>query len=191
LKKPTEIQQEYFHKATELLQEYSETLDPKSLHAHAEVYHQYAKFAEEQYQNASRSPDMIRWKIYVDRKSEEIKVGEDNMKNHLPDTSEYNTIRKEVGHLKKLLAEDKKLHKAHRQALEAFLKGAIEMYSKCLQASDRFNQDAVLRLCSLWLSNFLDDAIQQDIAIALDRVASHKFTFLAVCSSNAMHHLLV
>lgn len=53
------------------------------------------------------------------------------------------------------------------------------MYSRCLEATDEFDDDAAIRLCSLWFANFENPTIQQKIGIALTRTPSRKFVFLA------------
>ncbi|KAG6863848.1 hypothetical protein C0993_010158, partial [Termitomyces sp. T159_Od127] len=72
LKNPEDIQTEYFSVATGLLKGDDLLNNPGSRNAHATVYHQYAVFAERQYYDIEKSPDAIRWKIYVDRKQREI-----------------------------------------------------------------------------------------------------------------------
>ncbi|KAG6895139.1 hypothetical protein C0993_010084, partial [Termitomyces sp. T159_Od127] len=72
LKKPEDIQTEYFSVAISLLKNDNLLNNPEEHNAHATVYHQYAIFAERQYHDIEKSPDAIRWKIYVDRKQREI-----------------------------------------------------------------------------------------------------------------------
>lgn len=71
--------------------------------------------------------------------------------------------------------------KDHNLARETFLKQAIDMYSRCLESSDDFDNEAVIRLCSLWFANFDDETrVHEEIGLALDRIPSRKMLFLAV-----------
>jgi ataxia telangiectasia mutated family protein len=64
-------------------------------------------------------------------------------------------------------------------ARDTYLEHAITMLSHCLEASDEHDDDAPYRICSLWFSNFTNDALGPIISPAVARVASRKFVFLA------------
>lgn len=64
---------------------------------------------------------------------------------------------------------------------DTFLEHAITMYASCLCLSDQFDDDAPIRLCSLWLANFDEEKIQTSVSAAIRRIPSQKFIFLAVC----------
>jgi ataxia telangiectasia mutated family protein len=78
-----------------------------------------------------------------------------------------------------MLIQDQANLQQNSGARDAFLEQAIDMYSRCLAASDAFDDDAAIRLCSLWFVNFQDLPLQDKIGFALDRVPSRKFAFLA------------
>lgn len=142
---------------------------------YATVYHQCALFAEQQYLSIVRSPDTIRWKMYVDRKTEEIRQRNDQI-HRTKDNEQLKVIQNKA---KATLANDKELFQQNSGARDNFLEQAIDMYSRCLAGSDAFDDDSAIRLCSLWFANFHDLPLQDKIRSALDRVPSRKFVFLA------------
>ncbi|KAG1746583.1 uncharacterized protein EDB91DRAFT_1345361 [Suillus paluster] len=80
---------------------------------------------------------------------------------------------------KKQEPEDVKAYELHTGARDAFLELALDMYSRCLASSDRFDDDGPIRFSSLWFANFDDHSIQDKLQAALDRVPSRKFVFLS------------
>ncbi len=144
----------------------------------ATVFHQYAIFAERQYHAISKSPDALRWKIYVDRKREEIKQRQRRMTS-VQGTPEYDTLKREQSRAHQLLSQDIERSKEHLSQRTSFLASAVEMHSRCLAASDKFDEDSPIRLCSLWLANFDNDDQTLRFGEALDRIPSRKFVFLA------------
>ena len=145
----------------------------------ADIYHQYALFAEQQYLAIIRSPDTIRWRIYVDRKTEEIKQRRDQL-NRISQTSrDFHQLTGAKNKAEQLLANDKLILQQNSIACDSFLRQAIEMYSRCLEISDDFDDDGAIRLCSLWFANFFDQSLQADVHSAINRVPSRKFVFLA------------
>ena len=157
-----------------------DTVDPSALGPeHATIYNQCARFAEEQYHTISKSPDSLRWKLYVDRGAQQI----DNLKLQITKTQkgskEYAILAQDRHNAEKLLKQDTEQVEQHNRAINAFLDQAIDMYSKCLEATDKFDDDGAIRLCSLWFANFENPTIQQKIGVALNRTPSRKFVFLA------------
>lgn len=62
---------------------------------------------------------------------------------------------------------------------QAFLHDAISMFARCLILSDDHDEDAVIRLCSLWFSNFSDENLNKYIDKSINPIPSRKFIFLA------------
>lgn len=88
-------------------------------------------------------------------------------------------LTSEQAKAKTIYAEDSKAYQRHTGARDAFLILALDMYSRCLASSDRFDDDGPIRFSSLWFANFDDDGIQDKLQAALDRVPSRKFVFLS------------
>ncbi|KAG5638353.1 hypothetical protein H0H81_000486 [Sphagnurus paluster] len=182
LKKPEDIQADYFRTATDLvLNESKYSTSSASQKAHATVYHESAIFAERQYSEIVKSPDAIRWKIYVGRKTEEIKKRQAELKLLASDTHAYKSLNAIQLKAQKLLYADVESSRKYYQARDTFLKQAISMYARSLQVSDLYDGDAVIRLCSLWFANFENDTpgLQEDIRTALELVPSRKVVFLS------------
>jgi serine-protein kinase ATM len=149
--------------------------------AQAVVFHECAIFADRQYRAIIQSPDALRWKVYAERKQQEM----DSRKQEISKASTQArraALESDQIKAKKLFDEDIELFRSHNTARDTFLKQAIHMYSRCLHASDSFDNDAAIRLCSLWFANFEEGGanFQDDVQIALERIPSRKFIFLAV-----------
>jgi ataxia telangiectasia mutated family protein len=183
LKNPTDIQDHYFKQATAALNNVS-TPDPNgSQGAQAIVYHEYAIFADRQYHAIIHSSDAMRWKVYAERKHQEIDSRSQEILK-APNKARREALELDQSKAKKLFDEDSESFRTHNIARDTFLKQAIDMYSRCLHASDSFDSDAAIRLCSLWFANFEEHGttFQDDVQIALERIPSRKFVFLAVSS---------
>lgn len=147
---------------------------------HATIYYECAIFAERQHHAILKSPDAIRWKVYVDRKRQEIQQRSIELARPQP-SARQGLLEREQGKAQKILEEDSELFRRHNLSRDAFLQQAIEMYSRCLEASDAFDKDAAIRFCSLWFANFDDEIIlPETVEKALDRIPSRKLIFLAV-----------
>lgn len=133
-------------------------------------------FAERQYNAILSSPDTIRLKVYVERKKEEIKVRDNDIRQNPPNLQQ---LRKSQNQAKRQLEGDEKFLEQHCNARDSFLEQAIDMYSRCLESSDEFDSDGPIRLCSLWFANFEAASLQNIVRQALDRVPSRKLIFLA------------
>ncbi|TFK73765.1 hypothetical protein BDN72DRAFT_956320 [Pluteus cervinus] len=173
LEQPTAISTKFFQPAVAAL------VENKSLEtnlARATVYHQFAVFAERQYHAILKSPEMLRSRLYIERKQFEINV----LRSH----SGAPGVDTEMNKAVKLLNSDREMFVKQNQARDSFLRTALEMYSRCLEASDDFDDDGPIRLCSLWFANFEDKCIHQrnsssNLSTSLERVPSRKFLFLA------------
>ncbi|THH15268.1 hypothetical protein EW146_g5182 [Bondarzewia mesenterica] len=178
LQKPTDIWHQYFKPAASLLNELlSSAATPDS--THAAVYHECAVFADRQYQAVVKSPDAIRVKMYADRKAKEMEDRSQQMARLQLGSAEYRELHSDQEKAKKQLTEDKARYSKHTQARNIFLQQAIDMYSRCLHASDAFDEDGHIRLASLWFANFDDPSVQETVRASVDRIPSRKFVFLA------------
>ncbi|KAF8906302.1 hypothetical protein CPB84DRAFT_1844550 [Gymnopilus junonius] len=176
LAKPTEIWKHYFSPSISLLINHESTSTSDDS---ATVYRQCAMFAERQFHASLKSPDVIRWKMYVDRKQKEIEQrGRELAQIHDEDTR--NKILSHQDKAQKLLREDSEHFKRHNTLRETFLKQALEMHSRCLvEASSKFDNDSAIRFCSLWLANFDDPSILDCVKASLEQIPSRKLLFLA------------
>lgn len=178
LEKPMDIKQKYFDAATALATEVEKQIATQG-NACASVFHKCALFAEHQYHVIIKSPDAVRWKTYVDRKSQEIKQRESQLLRTQPGSNEYRALSEDQKKAKAVLAEDEEAYKQHNGALVTFLDLAIDMYSRCLAASDIFDDNVPIRFCSLWFANFDDQRLQDTLKKAVARIPSRKFVFLS------------
>ena len=155
------------------------THDPRT---EASICHKYAVFSDRQYHAILQSPDAFRWKVYVQRKTQEIERREQELRRTQSAVLQ-DSLKVDQSRARKLLEEDSELFQKHNLARDTFLKQAIDMYSRCLESSDDFDNEAVIRLCSLWFANFDEETrLHEEIGRALDRIPSRKMLFLAVSS---------
>lgn len=173
-----DIKQKYFDTATVLATEVEKQIGTGG-NASASVFHKCALFAEHQYHVIIKSPDAVRWKTYVDRKSQEIKQRASQLSRIPPGTNEHYALFEDQKNAKAVLAEDEEAYKQHNGALVTFLDLAVDMYSRCLAASDIFDDDVPIRFCSLWFANFEDRRLQDTFKKAVARIPSRKFVFLS------------
>ncbi|KAG0709334.1 hypothetical protein DFH29DRAFT_870306 [Suillus ampliporus] len=178
LEKPTDIKSNFFDPAVELAIAAEKRTDVRD-HACATVFRKCALFADQQYHSILKSSDAVRWKIYKDRKRQEVRQRDSQLQRTQQGTNEYHVLIEEQKKARIVLAEDEKAYERHTGARDAFLELALDMYSRCLASSDRFDDDGPIRFSSLWFANFDDHSIQDKLQAALDRVPSRKFVFLS------------
>jgi serine-protein kinase ATM len=168
----------YFCPASSLVTELTVTSDRLNPSI-ATVYHQCAVFADRQYHAILRSPDAIKWKLYAERKEKEIQHRKEQMLRTHSGSRTYLELKHDQDKAERLLLEDMQRYRKHSESLNTFLQQAIDMYSRCLQAADDFDNDGHIRLVSLWFSNFNDNDLQDKVRSSIDRIPSRKFVFLA------------
>ncbi|GBE86665.1 hypothetical protein SCP_0905450 [Sparassis crispa] len=176
---PTDIIARYFDPATALLSQCDSGVLKNHDANYAAIYHQYAVFAERQYHSIVTSPDALRWRVYVDRKTAEIQSRKDQLRRTQTNTKEYEELKQEQRRAQKVLQQDQTQFSDHIRSRDSFLGVAVDMYSRCLESSDSFDDDSVIRLCSLWLANFDNTDSKLGFGVALDRIPSRKFVVLA------------
>ncbi|KAG2343944.1 hypothetical protein BDR05DRAFT_883039 [Suillus weaverae] len=178
LEKPTDIKRKFFDPAVELAIATEKRTDVCD-HACATIFRKCALFADQQYHSILKSSDAMRWHIYTERKKQEVRQRESQLQKTQQGTNEYLILVEEQKKARTVLAEDLKAYACHTEARDAFLELALDMYSRCLASSDRFDDDGPIRFSSLWFANFDDHDIQDKLKAALDRVPSRKFVFLS------------
>lgn len=178
MEKPMDIKHKYFDTATALATEVEKQISTRG-NVCASIFHKCALFAEHQYHVIIKSPDAVRWKIYMDRKSQEIKQRESQLLRIPPGSHQYYALFEDQKKAMAVLAEDEEAYKQHDGALVTFLDLAINMYSRCLAASDIFDDNVPIRFCSLWFANFEDRRLQDTFKNAVARIPSRKFVFLS------------
>jgi ataxia telangiectasia mutated family protein len=150
------------------------------LASRATVYRECAMFSERQYHATLKSSDGIRWKVYVDRKIQEIEHRKQEI-DRTPHEPSRKGLEQDQERAQKILHEDTELFSKHNTIRDNFLRQAIDMHSRCLEASDNFDDDSAIRFCSLWFANFDDVSASKTVNDALEHIPSRKLIFLAVC----------
>ena len=168
----------YFDPAAALVTKFMAAVDEPQTSV-ATVYHQCAVFADRQYHSILQSPDAIKWKLYAERKEKEIQLRKEQISRTQSGSKAFLELKYDQDKAEKLLREDMQRYRKHHESLSMFLQQAIDMYSRCLQAADNFDNDGHIRLVSLWFANFNDNDLQEKIRPSIDRIPSRKFVFLA------------
>ncbi|TFY62114.1 hypothetical protein EVJ58_g4067 [Rhodofomes roseus] len=176
LDKPDQIIEQHFHPAIQLLSDATVESHPAE---YASVFHQYALFADHQYHAITTSPDALRWRIYMDRKAEEIRLRQDRLQRVSANPEERKEHDRALNKARQELKHDQARFKEHMDARDRFLTLATTSYSECLAHCDMYDNESIIRLCSLWLANFDRTDTDVNFKVALDRVPSRKFVFLA------------
>ncbi|EKM50032.1 uncharacterized protein PHACADRAFT_153321 [Phanerochaete carnosa HHB-10118-sp] len=177
LEKPAYIMTQYFNEAANLALSGTSNASAKAGSLSASVLHQYAIFAERQYTSIVKSPDAFRWRVYKGRKEEELRHWKERIAKEPSNSTELKRMQSKA---QKILDEDLARLQEYAQQRDMFLRQALNMYSRTLQISDEFDDDSMIRFCSLWFANFdrMDDNFQGLIAQTAKRIPSRKFVFL-------------
>src|SRR5258705_443912 len=88
---------------------------------HATIYHQFAMFAEHQYFAIVRSPDTIRWKIYIDRKTQEIRQRGDQIAKTQRGSRDHMQLTQVQDKAEAMLLQDQANLQQNSGARDAFL----------------------------------------------------------------------
>ena len=176
LKPPVTIRETYFVPAHEILATQHE--ESAGL---AHIPYQFAVFAEHQYQAIARSDTSAQLQRHMERKQLEVQEYASALSSSSRSTdSKHRTALSQAQRTAKLmLDQDARQFTLHVEKLNSFLRDAITMFTRSLVLSDEYDQDAVIRLCSLWFSNFNDVHLNQYISESIDAIPSRKFVFLA------------
>jgi ataxia telangiectasia mutated family protein len=138
-----------------------------------EIYRQYARFAQSQYQALNaRSDEMDRLRVIRAHKkaehnllSQRVAKGDRHLSNEVRNTTTA-------------IKQDEQRLSEYDSARKKFLYLSLEMYAKLLALSD-VDDDAVFRLVALWFSHHADDELNSHLAKYLEAIPSGSFVFLA------------
>ncbi|KAI0031450.1 hypothetical protein K488DRAFT_86827 [Vararia minispora EC-137] len=169
MQKPMSIWEDYFEPAVQIISALGYQIDAST----ARIFHECAIFADRQYHALARSPDAIRRRVYVDRKVNEVRELESQTRRGIKDAESM--MRK----ARRQLEADRESYELHVGALFTFLQQAASMYARCLETSEKYDDDAHIRLVSLWYANFDDTRLADVLGPAIERVPSSKFIFLS------------
>jgi ataxia telangiectasia mutated family protein len=139
----------------------------------ARVCHEYALFADGHYQALSKSPELERLRINRDRTLSVLQQIESTTKSSKSKSASARTDESR----RQDVMEDEKALKELEVELTSFAKIAMKMFATSLAASDEFD-DAITRLCSLWLEHDYSEEVNKAFANPLLAIPTYKFLFL-------------
>ncbi|KAK4687247.1 serine-protein kinase ATM, partial [Tremellales sp. Uapishka_1] len=150
---------------------YAHRITPSEL---AQLFHEYATFADRHYAVISKSSELERLRTYHSRKTVELKVLEASLR---PSSGRQSSSRSAYSERQKEADEDAQAIQKLETERMTYLSTSLKMYAAALAFSDNHN-DSITRLCSLWLEHDTDSALNKDFAVHLAKIPSHKFIFL-------------
>ncbi|KAF8318674.1 hypothetical protein DL93DRAFT_2164855 [Clavulina sp. PMI_390] len=174
LKPPMSIRDHYFDPAARLITE------AEAGQKHFVVFFRYAMFAERQYQAVADSDEAESLRRDVEAKQREVNDLESLISTQPRSHKTSGSAHKLSSDRRKallVLEQDSHKYQLHVQKLEVFLRDALEMFAECLRLSDRYDDDVITRLCSLWFRNFTSPELQAYISGAITAIPSRKFIF--------------
>ncbi|KAK4049560.1 Serine/threonine-protein kinase tel1 [Microbotryomycetes sp. JL201] len=151
----------------------------------AMVFSSFARFADEQYQEALRAYEARREKFeaYEQHKLSEIDAIDRQLRLLHPDDPEHRSLSaRELRTSKRIaeqyLEEDQRNFAAVKNKMRTMLSRAIENYARSVCEVDG-NPEVVLRFTALWLANSDEEQLNAEIQTLLQAIPSHRFVFLA------------
>jgi len=170
-KNPVSIMEDYLEPAIELMEGDSY----KGLHSPVEAYHSLAKYADEQYQNIL---DYIKSPAFHSRQAV-IKKNKIDVMRHAKDSvkSTDMVLKRYYLNVNKQCDEDEKELTQLVLNKRNFLKIAVKYYSKCLHLNKKYEMK-ILRLCSLWFTNYSDVELSKEITTGFSLIQSDNFLLI-------------
>ena len=171
LEKPDEIIKTYLTPAIKALDDAAKGTEA------GEVFHEFAFFCDQQLQNADSLEDFQRIKKLRERKVAEVQDLEVMIKKAPSQGKEKDNLKNHRNKAKLWLDLDDREYQRLRDSRQTFLRQSLENYLLCLQASDKFDNDA-LRFSALWLENYDSEIANAAVAKYIVQVGSGKFALL-------------
>lgn len=144
------------------------------------MYRRFASFCEQQYLAHIGSPDAALLRSTVEELKGEVDRMETDLKGTVGGGREWRDLEK---HLRKARDEYRQYstkYDGHVKASAGFLQLAIRHFSRSLVMVTSSDESAiVIRLCSLWFSNFRNDVLNKSVRSALVNIPSHKLIFIS------------
>lgn len=145
---------------------------------HAEIFYQFACFADKQYVNQSSSADVKQLKEYSKlRSSQASRVTARLSRARESDHKDIASREAE--------RDEQKLKKFEIQQKQ-YLNAALRFYAEAVSMTDNFN-DCVTRLVTLWLENDKNDESNTTFSRSIQKVPSYKFIFLGPQLAARLH----
>lgn len=110
----------------------------------------------------------------------EVELLEQEMHKLASGSREWRNFSAQLRKSRDQLTEYTEKYSDHASASATFLRQAIDMFARSLATSQKGDEsDTVIRLCSLWFSNFRDDRLNALIRQPLLFIPHHKFIFMS------------
>lgn len=137
----------------------------------AQVFHQFAKFCDDQLQDPGGVEDLERLRILSKNKEEEVEYYDKLMSKSQTEKLRY---KNDHAKAKKWLQMDREELNRHIKSREQFLYRCLENYLLALGASDDHNSTA-LRFSSLWFEHSDEKMANDAVFKQMGKVPSRKF----------------
>lgn len=162
------VREEYFEQAWHRIRTQDTTLT-------STIAFQYARFADNQYQQTSQQvAEIDQLDSYTRKKEDEVQQLVKQSKASQGPSSELASRRRVASAISQ---QDRQTVDQFRLARKALLESAVDMYGHAL-SGPADDADGIFRLCSLWLGNSEDDAFCANAAKSITSIPSHRFISL-------------
>jgi ataxia telangiectasia mutated family protein len=167
LEKPDSIQKNYLQPALKELKGKADGMEA------GKVYHQFARFCDEQLQNPDSLKDLARLQHLRQGKSDEVTQLRELVSN-AKDTQTRSRFTSHLNRAKQWLDLDEQELRRVEQSRGEFVRHSLENYLLSLIASDEYNNDA-LRFTAIWLERAGEDFTNEAVRKYIDKVPTRKF----------------
>lgn len=167
---PQGIQQDCFQPAIALLSE-----SPLSTQEKARVHYRYATFAHEQCRMLLQSPERDNLTAFIQHRKEEIEQIDAQMAKTNAKTAQHSKLRRARLQAVRIMELDKEKLRDCEESTTGFRREATHMYASTLTMADNYDDQAIVRLISLWFENATDVVLNGDLKAWLRDIASRKF----------------
>lgn len=149
----------------------------KAVQEAAEVAYRYGVFADEQYRELCASQERRRLEKMINDRQDEIRLlkSESDKYSGTAKGPKIDALKKARYKAQLILQADEAALSAHEKSKDKFRLDAVEMFVRELSSSGQINDDALMRLMSLWFENSRNEFFNQTLAVWIRRIPSWKF----------------
>lgn len=149
----------------------------KAFQEAAEVAYRYGIFADDQYRELCASHEARRLEKMVSDRQNEIRLLEIELGKYSSTAKNHKVTELQKAKYKAftILQADIAALSEHDRSKDRFRRDAVEMFVRELSASAHTNDDALMRLTSLWFENSKNESFNQKLAHLIKRIPSWKF----------------
>ncbi|PWN35316.1 uncharacterized protein FA14DRAFT_160518 [Meira miltonrushii] len=149
----------------------------KAFQEAAEVAYRYGVFADEQYRELCTSNEGRRLEKMINDRHNEIGLLDAELAKYGAHARgpKITALKNALTKATVILQADDAALSEHNKSKDKFRRDAVEMFVRELSSSGQINDDALMRLTSLWFENSRNEPFNQKLAPLIKRIPSWKF----------------